>query len=220
MMQYINLTISVLTLLTLTSGLYFAIRRWGLKRECFTFLRMTIDAKSIFDAGDLVLVAITVHLENKGDTRIDARIERRDDGYLYNVEPDVCLHAGTLKIRAVPQEKEPLLFDWYSLPPLRTMTRLVPECHLVVAETDLEQINYLDEFQDPEVDYKEVDFWLEPRDSYDLMVSVWLRPGIYAAKAFFLGPKTKHQEEEYWSCQTLFTAGAAPTLRAPVVGAS
>jgi hypothetical protein len=218
MNQYVDLIISILTLMTLASGLYFAIRRFGLKRERFTFLRVAVEVRSIYDAGDLVLVAITVHMENKGDTRINARRERGKDGYLYNAGPDTCLHAGTLKIRAIPQEKEPLLFDWYSLLPLRVTTRLVPEDQIVVSEADLEQINYLDEFQDPETGYREVDFWLEPRESYDLTISVWLRPGIYAAKVFFLGPITKHQEEEYWSCQTVFTAGTQPRLHAPATG--
>jgi len=218
MKQYVDLAISVLTLVTLASGLYFALRRFGLKRERFTCLRMAIDARSICEARDLVLVALTVHLENKGDNRINARHQRGKDGYLYSVRPDVCLHAGTLKIRAVPQETEPVLFDWYSLPPLRVTTRLVPEDQLVVAEADLEQINYLDQFQDPEAGYKEVDFWLEPRDSYDPTVSAWLRPGVYAAKAIFLGPMSKHGEEEYWSCHSLFTVGAPPWRCAPALG--
>jgi len=208
MKQSIELTISILDLLILAVGIYFAIRRFGLKRERFTFLRLAIDAKPVYDAGNVVLVALTVHLENKGNTRIDARRKRGADGYLYNVGPDACLHAGTLKIRAVPEERNPLFFDWYSLPPLRVTTRLVPKDLSVVSAAELEHINYLDEFQDPDADYKEVDFWLEPCDSYDLTVSVWFRPGIYAAKAFFLGPIARHGEEEYWSCQTIFTAGA------------
>jgi hypothetical protein len=206
----------------LALGVFFgggwALIRYFRERRRFTFLRMAVDARSIYDRADLVLVAITVHLENKGNTRIDARQERGEDGYVYNVVPNTCLHAGTIKIRAVPQGKEPILFDWYSLPALRVISRLVPGDHLVVSESDLEQINYLDEFQDPETDYKEVDFWLEPHESYDLMITVWLRPGVYAAKAFSLGPMTKHNEEEYWSCQTVFTVGTQPQLLATVGG--
>jgi len=204
----LEIAISILTLLTMAGGILLAVHRFGLSRERFTFLRLSADAKSVYDVGGLVLVAITVHLENKGDTRINARREPGQDEYLYNKGPDVLLHAGTLKIRAVPEEVAPLHFDWYSLPPLRTATRLVPKEEVVDSSAELEQINYLDEFQDPDVDYEQVDFWLEPNDSYDQPVWVWLRPGIYAAKAFFLGPETKHQEEEYWSCQILFTVGA------------
>lgn len=130
-----------------------------------------------------------------------------------------CVSTRALSKFAVPLEKEPLLFDWYSLSPLRAATHLFPRDQLVVAETDLDQINYLDPFQDPDVDYREVDFWLEPRESYDLTVSVWLRPGVYAAKAFFLGPMTKRHEEEYWSCQTLFTADAPLTQRSSAITA-
>jgi len=209
MKPYVDVIVSILTLLTLAWGLYFAIRRFGLKRERFSFLRLTLDAKVVRDAGDLVLVVITVHIENKGDTRISARRGRiEEDSYLYNIEPDVCRHAGTLKIRRVSGKTEPLLFDWYSLPTLRAKTRLVPANKVVEADSDLEQINYLDEFQDPDTDFRDVDFWLEPRESYDQPVFAWLRPGIYAAKAYFLGPRRKHQEDEYWSCQTLFNVGS------------
>lgn len=220
MKEYVELIISILTLITGVGGLCYAIRRFGLNRELFTFLRISVEARSVYDAGNVVLVAITVHLENKGDTRVNARREKRKDGYLYNDDDDTCLHAGTLKIRAIPQENEPLLFDWYSLPPLRATTRLVPQEKVVVTDADLEQINYLDEFQDPETDYKEADFWLELRESYDLTVLVWLRPGVYAAKGFFLGPATKHQEEEYWSCQAVFTAGAQSEQDAAAPGSA
>src|SRR6266852_3840711 len=125
-----------------------------------------IDAKAIGGVGDLVLVVVTVHIENKGDTRINARRGQDEDGYVYNIEPDA----------------------------------------------DLEQINYLGEFQDPETHFRDVDFWLEPRESYDQPVFLWLRPGIYAAKAYFLGPRRKHQEDEYWSCQTLFNVGSGTRL--------
>lgn len=208
MKTYLDLIISILTLVTMASGLYFAIRRFGLKRERFTFLRMAIDAKVVQNSGDLVLVSVVVHLENKGDTRISARCQRREDGYLYNDGQDVCLHAGTLKIRQVPPQDKPLLFDWYSLAPISVPSRLVPEDKLEVKEGDLEQINYLGEFQDAETGYKEVGFWLEPHESYDLLVPIWLHPGTYLAKAFFLGPMTKQREEEYWSCTTLFSLGS------------
>jgi len=103
MKPYVDVIVSILTLLTLAWGLYFAIRRFGLKRERFSFLRLTVDAKALKDAGDLVLVVITV----------------------------------------------------------------VPANKVMEADSDLEQINYLDEFQDPDTDFRNVDFWLEPRESYD-----------------------------------------------------
>jgi hypothetical protein len=211
MKPYIDLAISVLTLVTLVSGLYFAIRRFGLKRERFTFLKLTVETKTVWDAGDVALVAITVHLENKGDTRINVRTGRKsEDARLYDIGPDICFHAGTLKVRPVPEESSPLLFDWYSLPPLRMVTRLMPRNKVVTQELDLEQINYLDEFQDPVTDFLDVDFWLEPRDTYDQSVFLWLQPGVYAAKAYFLGPETRHHEEEYWSTQVVFAVASLP----------
>jgi len=211
MKPYLELTISVLTLVTLASGLYFAIRRFGLSRERFTFLRLTIEAKTLCGAGDVVLTAISVYLENKGDRRISARIGRKSEhARLYDIAPDICFHAGTLKIRRVPEESSPLLFDWYSLPPLRTAARLMPKEEDVTEEADLEQINYLDEFQDPMTGFLDVDFWIEPRETYGQSVFLWLRPGIYAAKAYFLGPETRHHEEEYWSTQVIFTVATLP----------
>jgi hypothetical protein len=72
---------------------------------------------------------------------------------------------------------------------------------------DLEQINYLDDYQDPEGGFKEVHFWLEPKESYELLVTVWLPPGTYAAKAVFLGKEQSHANEEYWSHVCAFTLG-------------
>lgn len=206
MKAYLDLTVAALTLVTLALGLYFGVRRFGLKRERFGFLRLTVETRVVSDVGHLVLVEIVVRLENRGDTRISARRGATENGYLYKIAPDLCRHAGTLKLRAVKDETAPLLFDWYSLPVMHTMTRLVPGTTIVETEGDLEQINYLEEFQDPEAAWLDVDFWLEPRESYDQRVFIWLRPGVYAAKAIFLGSLRRYQEDEYWSCQTLFAA--------------
>ena len=71
-------------------------------------------------------------------------------------------------------------------------------------EESLDQINYLSEFQDPATNYNEVDFWLEPKESYKFEVPIWLPPGLYWAKAYFLGRREKHREDEYWSHATIF----------------
>lgn len=206
MKAYFDIIISLLTLLTLGCGLYFVIRRFGLKRERFASLKIAIDTRVIHVSGEAQLVSVIIRLENKRETRISARRRGRADGFLYNERGgwDQCVHAGTLKIRAVPIEKEPLLFDWYSLKPMSARILHASGEGTKATEEDLEQINYLAEFQDPVENYKEVDFWLEPKESYDLLVPIWLRPGIYAAKALFLGPMTKHQEADYWSHTMLF----------------
>ena len=203
--DYVDVVVPVLTLGAVVWGIYSALRSFDLKRERFTFLKLNINAKPICSVQDLVLVNLTVHLENKGNTRITAR-QARTNGYLNSEPLDICRHAGTLKIRFVSVQEKPLLFDWYSLPPIKIANRVVPEDRLVVSESDLEQVNYLGEFQDPVIDYKEVDFWLEPHEAYGPTIFVWLRPGIYAAKAIFLGEVTKHREEEYWSDTILFSA--------------
>ena len=204
----LDVAVSFVTLVTLIFAFAIGYWRFVWKRERFTFVRMIVKAKTVREINGLILIAITVRLENKGDTRVRARTRRDSDGYLYNKAPDSCRHAGTLKIRPIPhEEKNPLLFDWYSLPQLEINSRLVPEVTLVESTIDLEQINYLDEFQYPDKRHKETDFWLEPRETYDQLVPLWLKPGSYAAKAIFLGPKTKGREEEYWSCHYLFSVG-------------
>ena len=85
--------------------------------------------------------------------------------------------------------------------------------HVAPRVGDLEQINYLGEYQDPAVNYRDVDFWLEPHETYDQTVPLWLLPGEYAAKAYFLGRKAEHGEEEFWTGTLVFhvpATGAAP----------
>jgi len=193
-----------MTFLTLATGLYYAIRRFGLKRERFSFLNLTLDAKVMHDLGEVKLVSIVISLENKGETRINARRKRGTKEFLYDDDFDQCMHAGTLKIRPIPIEQEPLIFDWYSLKPMNAKISRGDIEGVNTTEESLEQINYLNEFEDPKDNYREVDFWLEPKESYIVGVPIWLRPGMYCAKAIFLGPRKKYQDDEYWSHTTIF----------------
>ncbi len=203
MKTILDVAVSVLTLLGLAWGLYYGVRSFGLKRERFTFLGVAVEATTFWADDTIALVSITVTLTNKGDSRISGRRNTDAQGYVYDTPPDTCRYAGTLKIRSVPSSQAPLLFDWYSLPVVRTATRLVPATQLVESETELEQINYLDEYMDPDESFQKVDFWLEPKEAYAQSVFIWLRPGLYAAKAFFFGVVTTPGEEEYWSNQVL-----------------
>jgi hypothetical protein len=45
-------------------------------------------------------------------------------------------------------------------------------------------------------------------ETYELTVTAWLTPGVYAAKAVFLGAVRKPGEEEYWSHVHVFRAGS------------
>ena len=152
------------------------------------------------------MVSVIVHLENKGQTRISARryqdIKSGKSDFLYYDELDQCKHAGTLKIRRVPEKHKSELFDWYSLQPITKVNLL--EYGRESREGDLEQINYLNEYQDPEMDFKDVDFWMEPNEKYDLQIMISLQPATYVMKAYFLGDLTKYQDEEYWSYTRLF----------------
>jgi hypothetical protein len=199
-MQLLNIITSVLTLVTLASGLYFVIRRFGLMREKFAFLSLNVDVEVIKQVDDLFLVSIMVHLENKGQTRISARKGEGGNEYLYEDDWDKFKYAGTLKIRPVPDKRRAEVFDWYSLRPM--------DIHITKdnkeTEDDAEQINYLDDCEDPEVQFQEADFWLEPNEVYHQQVMAWLPSGTYAVKACFLGKMTQHGNEDYWSCSKLF----------------
>lgn len=204
--ESVELVASVATAISLIGGLGYSIYRFGLNRERFTFLNMSMDARTVQRNESAALVAVTVHLENRGESSIRARVSRDRSGNLYDSEPDICRHAGTLKVRAVPAETKTLLFDWYALEPLRATMRLMPGKERVDSEGDLEQINYLDEFQDPETDFQSTHFWIEPHETYHQTVMLWLSCGIYAAKACFLGERRDHENEEYWSACTVFVA--------------
>ena len=182
--EVVEVFVGIATFFTVLYGLYTAFKKFKWSREECTFLRIELDAKVIRKVGDLVLATITIRLENKGQTRISARKTEHlpyDDGF------DVCRFPGTLKIRPFPAQDSVNAFDWYSLKPAQP------------ADDDFEQINYLDEFQGPRSKFKESDFWLEPNECSESQVPVWLKPGGYAIKAFFLGKETEPSEEEYWS---------------------
>ncbi|MEW6564340.1 MAG: hypothetical protein AB1404_02440 [Spirochaetota bacterium] len=175
-----------------------------IRRERFTFLGLSIDTKIINQVNGIALVSITVTLENKGKTRIEARrkehlpkdLKNKYAPFLYSDDYDQCKHAGTLKIRQIPDNINVNLFDWYSLDPLPNMQILKDGLQ---SESDFEQINYLDEYEYPPK-YEEVIFWIEPNESYSQQVMVCLPQGIYVLKAFFLGKETKSpKEDEYWS---------------------
>jgi hypothetical protein len=211
--QQLDILLKALTLLTVAITAYLAVRRFGLQRESATCLRVLVTAKVVLKSNEMSLIAVTVNLDNLGQTRIDARTKPRDsNGYLYDDGWDRLEHAGTLKIRPIARAKEPIVFDWYSLPslPIATMLSANSESygHVIRQNGDLEQINYLDDYQNPEDNFAEVHFWLEPKESYELLVDLWLPPGTYAAKAVFLGKKTSHEDEEYWSHVCTFNAGS------------
>lgn len=187
MIDIIQVAVSILTLIILALGLFLAIYRFGLNREKHSFLNLNIEANIIKQIKSLLLVSINIQLENKGLTRIMARrydvIKNNENGFLYKDEIDECKHAGTLKIRSVTDENREIIFDFCSLQP-----------------NEFEQINYLDEYQDPKTNFKDVDYWLEPKESSNQQITLWIKPGTYIIKAYFLGKLIKYREDEYWSC--------------------
>jgi hypothetical protein len=157
MKEYLQAIVAIIIAI---STIYFIC--W-VRREKFTFLNLSLNAKVINNLGELVLVSIVVGLKNMGKTRISARtrknIVNKPAAFLYEEygEWDRCKHAGTLKIRKVPDNLNVDLFDWYSLPQITNKLILKDGKQ---GESDFEQINYLEEYEDPYTKYRDVSFWI------------------------------------------------------------
>ena len=157
---HIEIILKILTFSTLAVTVILAVRRFGLQRESATFLRVLVTTKEISKSGALVMTSVSVKLDNLGQTRIDARTIPRDSkGFLYDDGWDQLQHAGTLKIRPIAHAKEPLFFDWYSLQPMSIASTISGDAASYGEVTrrvrELEQINYLDDYQDPEKQFAE-----------------------------------------------------------------
>ena len=200
-------------IVALVVGGAWALNRFGITRASRTFLEMSVGAIVVGGDEENALVEVVVRLKNIGASRIDARRGSQPGAFLYDDGWDKCEHAGTLKVRAVPTRSSPLVFDWYGLQPLTATLMLTAHTATsasgVAPSGALEQINYLADFQDPIGGFADVDFWLEPNETYELKVPLWLPPGHYAMKAYFLGKERGRGEEEYWS-HTVFCRVEAP----------
>lgn len=206
-----------------------ALWRFGRNRGLFTFMDMDLQAKVVSyvrqDNKDLLLVSLVVGLKNRGLTKIQARrryylrswwrfrwvVRGQLQGRHLNTEKyDLCEHAGTLKVRRALEGTSPTQFDWYSLEPVGGIVTWKDKEK--ESQSHLEQVDYLGEFEDDDPafrddsgTYKDVDFWLEPKETDQCSVMIWLNPGTYAVKAYFLGKRSQPAEEdEYWSCTRLF----------------
>jgi hypothetical protein len=191
-----------------------ALNRFVVTRASRTCLEMSASAKVVGGTDENLLIQVVVRLKNIGTSRINARKGHQAGKFLYDDGGDQCEHAGTLKIRAVPQGNAPTLFDWYGLQPIKaTLTSVVSHdtpAQIVATLGVLEQINYLADFQDPVGGFQDADFWLEPNEVYELTVPLRLARGDYAVKAFFLGDEKRHLEEEYWSHTVFCRLEASP----------
>jgi hypothetical protein len=206
LVEVTNIIVSILTLLFLAAGFFFALYRFGIKREKYCFLNITIDKQVICKKNNLLLVSIKIGLANRGETRIFPRTKcQKDSEFLFKDKYDECKYSGTLKIRRVPISNEQLILGWYSLKPIDSINSLLDENENL--SFNLEQINYIDEYLDPRSDFKKLHFWIEPKEEHLFEIPIWLEPGIYAVKAFFLGKHIKYLNEEYWSKTTFINIG-------------
>ena len=193
----------------LSSAALIALYKWVIETRQ-TSLDIIIDAFVLKKIKELALVSIIVHLNNKGVKKVIARTRKdiefyKDKSFLYEDKFDKCNHAGTLKIRRVRDYGQATIFDWYSLDKTNEINWVFDNQPGIMR--DLEQINYLNEYESADADnpYKDVDFWIEPNESYNLELMILLSPGNYAVKAYFLGRElTGVDKTDYWSNTKLF----------------
>jgi hypothetical protein len=200
----------VVTLAAFCGGFWVLLR---LKRERTDEAALNIVLSNTSSAmGSLNLVLFTVELANKGKTKIDAKTERDKDHWIFNDGPEKLPHACSLQIRQLNQAvtTPPVSLDWFESGPWVDM----PLYRNQMA------INVLLEYEAPETN--EVEFWMEPGETYHLGVPVLLPAGTYFAKLTFVGadqekdwldktldkalewisrspPKKPHKDDNFWS---------------------
>ena len=134
---------------------------------------------------DKHLVAIEVSLENKGKTRIVAKIKRSKDGLAFDDTVEKLRHCCELQIKKFREDQPPPVghVDWFE-------TGIVEYIPGLNAE-----INMLTEYENPEK-RNEVDFYMEPGEAYHLEAPVVLPAGIYLAKVSFVATGG---DRNFWS---------------------
>src|SRR5262249_46925652 len=83
------------------AALAWAVWRLGINRGRFTFLDLDLSASVLHATEKLLLVSVTVRLQNRGQTKIQARTRQQlagDKTFVHAEQADACKHAGTLKI--------------------------------------------------------------------------------------------------------------------------
>lgn len=138
----------------------------------------------------LMFVVVTISLKNVGKVMIAAKPKADQDGYVFDDGSDRLRFPCTLELRPVAQAASaPLLIRWYEQGQARPVS---------------DGIDVLEEYRDNRSD-NQVDFWMEPGESYHIGVPLKLSLGAYLAKVTFVGAKNP---DDYWSRQFGFAVAA------------
>lgn len=165
-------------------GGLWAWNRFKRERTDEAAIEMELTTKST-PVGNVHLVFFTVHLANKGKTKIEAKTELNKGGWVFDDGPEQLRYPCSLQIRyidptrATRQES----LDWFEGGPWQDMK----------VYRGLMEINILLEYQNPKKNER-IEFWMEPGETYRLGVPVILPAGAYVAKLTFVAA----DQEQNW----------------------
>lgn len=167
----------------LAGGLW-ALRRYRLERTAESALTIEITSRSApLPTPGTHLVFLEVTLRNVGKTQITARTRAQGDGKAYRDSVETITNSGTLEIKALGASAAPRAgnLDWF-------------DANSWVPVAGLAPLDMLSEYENPDK-ANEVEFWMEPGESYGLNRSVSLGEGTYLAKFTFIG----NREGDFWT---------------------
>lgn len=202
------------TVLATVVGGAWAFTKFAHERSAETALEMKLDYETAPTTAGLQLVWIKTRLKNVGKVGITAKprpdlladgktAPESHQGALYTyadgeelLGETCCLEIKKLKEKAVAQ---PALIDWFD------------DAAFDLPLTNDDEIEVLADYEDPQKG-NDVDFWMEPGETYDLSTLVALSPGNYLAKVTFLGNRGP---TEFWT-RTILVTVPKPTTTAKV----
>jgi hypothetical protein len=134
-------------------------------------------------------VFIEAKLKNVGKTKIQAKPTTKNSGPAYQDTEETLEYSGSLKVRhLVPSAGMVANLDWY-------------DASVVTPIASLPEINLLSDYEIPEQENL-LDFWKEPGETYVLGKTIALAPGLYLAKATFIGARN---DGDFWTRLTQFS---------------
>ena len=129
------------------------------------------------------LVNLTVQLTNKGKTKIEAKTDRTNGGYIFDDGPEKLKHSCSLQIRRIDENRVagPQSLDWFEGGPWQD----------ILLFRGGSEINALIDYENPlrrdSVGMEILEFWMEPGETYRAVVPVVLPKGTYIGKLTFVG---------------------------------
>lgn len=165
------------------AGGVWALYRFLSEREFETAFGIEVSTTSS-RLGDRYLLFVDAAITNKGKRKVEAKTDRRADGFIYADSEEKLRHSCSLQVKRVAPAAVQAdgYLDWYSGGERLISIEAVPEIDLAT------------EYENPST--KETEFWLEPGETARLGAAIVLSPGDYLLKVTFVGTR---ENLDYWS---------------------